>query len=309
MINIPTELLRTLISVVDLRSFTKAARALGVTQPAISAQIKRLQTMLGRELFDKSAPGVTLTAIGQDVVSCARKLLQINDQIIHLVGPRPDNLKLCVGISGDLASAQLPWTLAGFRARWPDVSFEIRRADGEQLTHDLQAGELDLIVTLSDMKSDPEARFQWAEDLMWVRGASTHIEADGVIPLATCGEGCAHHRLVVSTLEQAGRSYRIVFTAPSLTKVAAAVAAGFGVTALIRGLADASELVPCEDRLLPKLPSALCSIRVREGGNREALDQLADGLAAILQPSATASRQFRAGGMFEGAVERRVSES
>ena len=41
MTNIPTELLRTLVAVVDLRSFTKAAQSLGVTQPAVSAQIKR----------------------------------------------------------------------------------------------------------------------------------------------------------------------------------------------------------------------------------------------------------------------------
>ncbi len=46
MTNIPTELLRTLVAVVDLRSFTKAAQSLGVTQPAVSAQIKRLQGLL-----------------------------------------------------------------------------------------------------------------------------------------------------------------------------------------------------------------------------------------------------------------------
>lgn len=55
MTNIPTDLLRTLVAVVDLRSFTKAAAALGVTQPAVSAQIKRLQFLLGGDLFDRSS--------------------------------------------------------------------------------------------------------------------------------------------------------------------------------------------------------------------------------------------------------------
>ena len=64
--NIPTDLLRTLIAVVDLRSFTKAAQMLGVTQPAVSAQIKRLQSLIGYELLDKSAPGVSLTQRGDD---------------------------------------------------------------------------------------------------------------------------------------------------------------------------------------------------------------------------------------------------
>ena len=71
--NIPTELLRTLTTVVDLRSFTRAAQSLGVTQPAVSAQIKRLQQLLGADLFDKSAPGVTLTQTGELVLNCARE--------------------------------------------------------------------------------------------------------------------------------------------------------------------------------------------------------------------------------------------
>ncbi|HXZ09296.1 MAG TPA: LysR family transcriptional regulator, partial [Paraburkholderia sp.] len=210
MTNIPTELLRTLIAVVDLRSFTKAAHALGVTQPAISAQIKRLQALLNRELLDKSAPGVMLTPAGEVVVSHARELLQINDQILHLAGPRPAALTLRLGISFDFANAQLPWTLAGFRVRWPDVCFETHSAPSERLLQELRLGECDLIVTHSDAASDLDARAQWTEDMLWMRGEGTQIDADGVVPLATCGEVCAHHRLAVSALEQAGRSYRVI---------------------------------------------------------------------------------------------------
>ncbi len=92
MTNIPTDLLRTFVAVVDLRSFTKAAAKLGVTQPAVSAQIKRLQTLLGGELFDRSIQGISLTPQGELVVSYARRLLSINDQIVHIGdgGPRPE---------------------------------------------------------------------------------------------------------------------------------------------------------------------------------------------------------------------------
>lgn len=80
--NIPTDLLRTLVSVIDLRSFTKAAQVLGITQPAVSAQIKRLQSLIGHELLDKSAPGVSLTPRGVALVAQARRLLAINDEIL-----------------------------------------------------------------------------------------------------------------------------------------------------------------------------------------------------------------------------------
>jgi DNA-binding transcriptional LysR family regulator len=281
MTNIPTELLRTLIAVVDLRSFTKAAHSLGVTQPAVSAQIKRLQMLLGSELLDKSAPGVTLTQTGELVVSYARRLLQINDQILHLAGPRPAARTLRLGVAVDFTGSALAWTLAGFRTRWPDVSFDIRRAPAETLLQDLRLGDLDLILTLSGMKSDPDARSQWTEELVWVRGGSTPLDADGSVALVTCGEGCTYHRLAVEGLEKAGRSYQIALTAPGLADVISAVAAGLGVTVLARSRIDTIDL--SEDRMLPKLPDVVCSIYVREGGDREALEQLADALAEILQ--------------------------
>src|SRR5712671_7944885 len=82
MTNIPTDLRGTLIAVVDLRSFTRLAQLVAVTQPAVSAQIKRLQAMLEVDLFDKSAPGVTLTAKGEQMVGYARRMLALNDQML-----------------------------------------------------------------------------------------------------------------------------------------------------------------------------------------------------------------------------------
>ena len=107
MINIPTELLRTLVAVVDLRSFTKAALSLGVTQPAVSAQIKRLQALLDCDLFDKSAPGVSLTPSGKLVVNFARRMLSINDQIVDASIPRLAPQALRIGIPGDFATLVL----------------------------------------------------------------------------------------------------------------------------------------------------------------------------------------------------------
>jgi DNA-binding transcriptional LysR family regulator len=87
MTNIPTDLLRTFVSVVELRSFTRAAKAQDMTQPAVSAQIRRLQFLLGVELFDKSAPGVSLTPVGQNVIESARRLLSVNDHILQIAHP------------------------------------------------------------------------------------------------------------------------------------------------------------------------------------------------------------------------------
>src|SRR4051812_39258386 len=101
MTNIPTDLLRTFITVVDLRSFTRASQTLGVTQPAVSTQIKRLQALIGAELLDKSAPGVTLTAKGEVIAGYARRLLAINDQILDLSSHGRTADRLRIGIPND----------------------------------------------------------------------------------------------------------------------------------------------------------------------------------------------------------------
>src|SRR4029077_904528 len=112
MLNIPTDLLRTLVAVVDLRSFTKAAQSLGITQPAVSAQIKRLQYLLGYELLDKSAPGVSLTPRGEMVVTQSRRMLSINDQIAQLGGGQLTAQTVRVAMPGDFAGTRIPATLA-----------------------------------------------------------------------------------------------------------------------------------------------------------------------------------------------------
>src|SRR5437763_3100576 len=107
MLNIPTDLLRTLVTVVEMRSFTKAARSLGVTQPAVSAQIKRLQSLLGYRLLDKGRPGVSLTPRGEIVVGHARRLLLINDHILQAIGGGLDRT-LHIGIPADYGGSRIP---------------------------------------------------------------------------------------------------------------------------------------------------------------------------------------------------------
>src|SRR4029079_13901218 len=125
MTNIPTDLLRTLVAVVDLRSFTRAAHSLGVTQPAVSAQIKRLQGLLGTDLLDKSAPGVTLTSAGNLVVNYARRLLSIHDQILDIASPRIRSTTIRIGATGDFTAAGIALGLNCARRRRPDLRFTV----------------------------------------------------------------------------------------------------------------------------------------------------------------------------------------
>jgi DNA-binding transcriptional LysR family regulator len=291
MTNITTDLLRTLVAVVELRSFTKAAALLGVTQPAVSAQIKRLQFLLGGELFDRSVQGVSLTPHGELVVGYARRLLSINDQIVHLggEGQRPE-LVIRVGTPSDFVASILPGILARMRERWPDVRFMVRTDFYDPLLRQLRGGDLDLLVGLS-INPPHDARHSWAQEAVWVRSAATRLDPDRSVPLVSYGESCIYHRLAVTALKAAGLDWEDVFTGPSIVSLDGAVTAGLGVMVITRARAVELGMDIWDDAPLPKLPDLHGGVYVREGGARAIYEQLADEIAVVLRlPSASALR-------------------
>lgn len=289
MTNIPTELLRALIAVVDRRSFTKAAKSLGITQPAVSAQLKRLQFLLGCEVFDRSAHGIRLTPQGERVATYARRLLSINDQIVQVggEGPRPE-LAIRVGTPSGFIASTLPSTLAHFRERWPDVRFIVRTDHFEALAYDLHGGELDLLIGLT-MERPDDARHAWELETCWVRGLTTELGSDRPVPLVSNGEYCVYRRLAVHVLKRAGIDWEDAFIGPSIMSMRSAVVAGLGVMPVVRRRAHEFGLVVWDNAPLPKLPDLFSGIYVREGGSRAAYEQLADAIAKMLFPHAASS--------------------
>lgn len=291
MTNIPTDLLRTFVAVVDFRSFTKAAISLGVTQPAVSAQIKRLQYLLGDDIFDRSTPGVSLTPHGEIVLSYARRLLSLNDQIVHLggAGPMPE-LVIRVGTPSDFVASLLPSMLARFRARWPEVRFSVRTDFFDSLARQLRGGEIDVLIGLS-IAQPHDARHCLPREIVWARGNNTRLNLDAPVPLVSYGTPCMYHRLVARTLKSAGFDWEDVFTGPSLNSLMNAVAAGLGVMAISRCRTDDDRIVVWDDGPLPKLPDLYSGIYVREGGVHAIYEELADEVAEILSAPEQAMKQ------------------
>jgi DNA-binding transcriptional LysR family regulator len=292
MTNIPTELLRTLVAVVDLRSFTKAAQSLGVTQPAVSAQIKRLQVLLGADLLDKSAPGVSLTSSGELVVNYARRLLSINDQIIDLAGPRFAAKAMRIGTTGDYTASRIALGLNCARARQPDLRFEVYHDKIDVLLRDLREGDADLTVWVSATGPAIDTPYYWTEPLVWMHSTSTCIEPNRPVPLVSYGEHCLFTRLAMTALSQANRGCELSFVGSSLLGLGTAVAAGFGVMALPRNRAEIPGLTAWDNAPLPKLPDIFCGIYVRPGALVEEREEIAGTIAAALRNNGDTASQI-----------------
>lgn len=282
--NVPTELLRTLVAVVDLRSFTKAAMSMGVTQPAVSAQIKRLQALLGSELLDKSAPGVALTPKGEIVINEARRMLSINDRLVQIAGPGLAKRTLRIGMPGDFVGRLLGRPLDLFRRRWPDVHLHVRAGPSDLLVQEIARGDLDLVVAISGTRPLENSRFHWMEDMVWVRAPRTRLDPAAPIPLISHGLQCFMHRHVAACLDRAGFSHDLVFSGPSFVSLTSAVAAGFGIMSIPRCLFTSGDLTIWDDAPLPRVPPIVLSVRSRDDVD-ESLSQLAGAFAEALLPA------------------------
>lgn len=281
--NIPTDLLRTLVTICDTRSYTKAAKILGVTQPAVSAQIKRLQQLLGREIFDRASPGVTLSSYGETVVEQARRMLDINDQIFRQAPVKPRQPFIRIGLPGDLSGPLLPWTIAKFRKHHAEFGYSAMSGSTEELLISLDRGDVDIVVGLS-RREPTRARHVWTDPLVWVRSDATKISPSEPVPMLAFSLDCMCYCTGLDTLEKSGRESRLIMTAGTVLTLSAGVDAGLGTLVMTKSRVKYTQLDIWENPPLPALPPLYVGIYVRDGDDNAPLLELADELAPALRP-------------------------
>lgn len=142
--------LRYILAIARHGHMTRAAEALGVTQPALSAMLRKLETELGVELFDRSAKGVTPTAAGAVFLDHAEQALRRIDAGVDavraLAGLEAGSIR--VGGGATAVAHLLPPVVRHVRAQHPALRFYVREAGSSAVAQAVLSGELDLgIVT------------------------------------------------------------------------------------------------------------------------------------------------------------------
>jgi DNA-binding transcriptional LysR family regulator len=290
--NIPTELFRSFIAICDYGSFTKAAHELRLTQPAISAQMKRLQMMLGGDVFLKKGHGVGLTTLGSMLESYARRILTLNDQVTAIAGRAPKGETLYIGIQSIFVRTVLSHVVS----KMPLASISGCRficGNAQYLAEKLKSGYVDLVLMLAQSDSQRNLIAAWEEKLIWVRAAHFSVSDDEPIPYISREEGFID-RKVLDLFEDSNVPYRIVFSAVDLWNLAAAAEAGVGVlVTLERVRPDMSgSLVVADDRILPKLPDLRAGVFYKEGFDVKGNNLLVDAFVSAVHPDGPSAKHF-----------------
>jgi DNA-binding transcriptional LysR family regulator len=138
--------LRYFLAVAESLHFSKAAERLGIAQPPLSQQIKRLEQLLGHRLFDRTTRGVKLTLAGQLLAERARSTIEkIQDDLaqVRRLG-RGEEGTLTVGYAGSVMFTDLPAAIERYRRRYPKVELRLRELSTSAQIAALLNGTLDL---------------------------------------------------------------------------------------------------------------------------------------------------------------------
>jgi DNA-binding transcriptional LysR family regulator len=138
--------LRYFLAVAETLHFSKAAERLGIAQPPLSQQIKRLEQLLGHRLFDRTTRGVKLTLAGQLLAERARSTIEkVHDDLaqVRRLG-RGEEGTLTVGFSGSVMFTDLPVAIESYRRRYPKVELRLRELVTSAQIPALLDGTLDL---------------------------------------------------------------------------------------------------------------------------------------------------------------------
>ncbi len=125
--------LRSFVAAADSGSFTAAAARLGIGQPAVSHAIKRLESVVGTRLFDRTPAGITLTAVGEDLWVRARSGFDVVDAAVRDARAHVrSNRLVTVSVSTALATYWLMPRLASFKEGHPDVELRVITQDTDE---------------------------------------------------------------------------------------------------------------------------------------------------------------------------------
>jgi LysR family transcriptional regulator, transcription activator of glutamate synthase operon len=258
-------------AVVRYGGFSKAAERLHIAQPAVSAQIRRLEAELGTALLQRTTRRVALTYAGELFLARARKVLDQLDRaradLDELSAVRRGQVR--IGATQIFGSLDLPAALAQFRHRYPGVSLALQTGLIAELLDTLNAGEVDLVLgpVHSDLPDRYLAQPLVAETLVLVTaaghplavaaedtvGARVTLAAVRDEPFVCLPADSRLHGMLVEAAAAEGFVPRIQFETYNPASMRDLVAAGLGV-ALIAGSAAAAPGPPIAVFQLERAP-------------------------------------------------------
>src|SRR6478672_12083358 len=236
-------LLRTYLAVVNGLSFTRAAERLGISQPAVSQHVRRLEQAAGRLLLRRDTRTVALTDNGEAMAGFARTILAAHDEAVAYFTGSAMAGRLRFGAADELALSELPTILRQFRELYPRINLELTVTQSGILYRRLAANHLDLIF-INQEADLGRGTLVRRDRLVWVGIERLQLAPEQPVPVITYHAPSLSRSAAIDSLESANRTWRITCNTREINGVLAATRAGIGICVL------AQSRVPGDLRIL-----------------------------------------------------------
>ncbi len=235
--------LRCFSAIVRAGSFTRAAEQLGITQPSLSQQIRKLEKQVGSPLFERLGRSIRLTTYGEALRQPAAEIMQ---QVAEAKSSL-DNLQ--EGVRGKLRVGVIPTIMPYFIAprigeflnRFPKVDLQLIEDTTPRLVEQLQAGDLDLALSALPVRNPDIVCSELAREPLFLAVAAQHpLAGESAVDLQNLRnerllllkEGHCLREDVLMTCTRAKAELRSIFETDQLASIFQLVRAGFGVTVI-----------------------------------------------------------------------------
>jgi DNA-binding transcriptional LysR family regulator len=274
-------LLRIFVSVAENSSFTRAAGEMYRSQSAISMQIKRLEDIVGAQVFARSGKSVELTPEGQIFLDYARRIIRLTDEALSAVHMKGHGKLVRLGCIEDYAGRVIPPIMARFWKEQPDVQIEVRTGETAQLLDRLDV-DYDLVIAAHPAGSN-EGRTICSDRLVWAIAPDHAPHKQVPIPVAVRSEAELDRQWSAAVLDAAGLSWRHTYLPSGIGTLQAAVEDGLAVGVFKLATVPDNLRILREEDGFPELPHIDIALHLAPGAAaRSEVQQLGDAISRSL---------------------------
>jgi len=257
--------------VVQLKSFSKAAEVLCLTQPGVSNHIAQLEVQAGRPLLKREKGAIELTPEGKAIFKYAERIVKITEELEKRIKMMHEEVKphLNVGTTPTYSKAIMPELLGSFQKAFPQVMIKLDTGSSEEMEKTLLSGHNDIVIVANPTLSKKLRAIPFLKEELVLITPKDHILAKKEsislrevkdYPLILREEGSATRKVVLSALKFMGIIPSVLIEVKSTDFIKEWVSKGKGISVLIR-----RSILDDEKRqlkIIPLVPPLLLEISI-----------------------------------------------
>ncbi|MFV0361426.1 LysR family transcriptional regulator [Tropicimonas sp.] len=260
--NLDLTALRSFVAVADSGGVTRAAGYMNLTQSAVSMQIKRLEEALDVTLLDRAGRGVALTPEGEQLLTYARRMLDINDAAIDRLTAHDYGGEITLGVPHDIIYPHVPDILRRFNAAFPRVRVNLVSSYSKMLLEQFSRGQFAMILT-TEQGHGHGAEVLSEKPLRWIGAPGGVCWRQRPLRFGS-GAHCIFRSASLRALDRCAIGWEMAVESESERPIEAAVRADLAVSVMLEGTEPPFLEQIDHNGALPDLPSYSINLYVSD---------------------------------------------